>query len=105
MIGLLCFVLDVLTSPFKSKLRLEAENAVLRHQLIVLKRRLHGRVRLTNGDRLFFLCYSAWGPDADRHDKTLIHLILEGSCLGAYSHDAIRTRSRVRGQIVLWNHF
>jgi len=38
MIGLLCFVLAVLASPFKSKLRLEAENAVLRHQLIVLKR-------------------------------------------------------------------
>jgi hypothetical protein len=32
MIGLLCFVLTVLASPFKSKLRLEAENAVLRHQ-------------------------------------------------------------------------
>src|ERR1700682_993832 len=31
MIGLLCFVLAVLASPFKSKLRLEAENAVLRH--------------------------------------------------------------------------
>jgi hypothetical protein len=46
MIGLLCFVLAVLASPFKSKLRLEAENAVLRHQLIVLRRRLHGRVRL-----------------------------------------------------------
>ena len=45
MIGLLCFVLAILASPFKSKLRLEAENAVLRHQLIVLKRRLHGRVR------------------------------------------------------------
>jgi hypothetical protein len=29
MIGLLCFVLAVLASPFKSKLRLEAENAVL----------------------------------------------------------------------------
>jgi hypothetical protein len=28
MIGLLCFALAVLTSPFKSKLRLEAENAV-----------------------------------------------------------------------------
>ena len=39
MIGLLCFVLAVLTSPFKSKLRLEAENAVLRHQLIVLRRK------------------------------------------------------------------
>jgi hypothetical protein len=48
MIGLLCFALAVLASLFKAKLRLEAENAVLRHQLIVLKRRLHGRVRLTN---------------------------------------------------------
>src|SRR6266478_4989133 len=55
MIGLLCFVLAVLASLFKSKLRLEAENAVLRHLLIVLKRRLHGRVRLTNNDRLFFI--------------------------------------------------
>jgi hypothetical protein len=27
MIGLFCFVLAVLASPFKSKLRLEAENA------------------------------------------------------------------------------
>jgi hypothetical protein len=48
MIGLLCFVLTVLASPFKSKLRLQAENAVLRHQLNVVKRRLPGRVRLTN---------------------------------------------------------
>jgi hypothetical protein len=38
MIGLLSFVLVVLASPFKSKLRLEAENAVLRHQLVVLRR-------------------------------------------------------------------
>src|SRR5580658_3723777 len=52
MIGLLCFVLAVLASPFKSKLRLEAENAVLRHQLNVVRRRLHGRVRLTNHDSL-----------------------------------------------------
>ena len=29
MIGLLCFVLAVLASPFKSKVRLEAENAVV----------------------------------------------------------------------------
>jgi hypothetical protein len=39
------FALAVPASPFKSTLRLEAENAVLRHQLIVLKRKLHGRVR------------------------------------------------------------
>jgi hypothetical protein len=50
MIGLLCFVLAVLASPFKSKLRLEAENAVLRHQLNVVRRRLSGRVRLANND-------------------------------------------------------
>src|SRR5882757_11500980 len=62
MIGLLCFVLAVLASPFKSKLRLEAENAVLRHQLIVLRRRLHGRVRLTNHDRWFFIQLDHWFP-------------------------------------------
>src|SRR6266436_8934930 len=62
MIGLLCFVLAVLTSPFKSKVRLEAENAVLRHQLIVLRRRLHGRVRLTNHDRWFFVQLYRWFP-------------------------------------------
>jgi hypothetical protein len=44
---LLCFVVAVLASSFKSKVRLEVENAVLRHELIVLGRRLHGRVRLT----------------------------------------------------------
>jgi hypothetical protein len=45
MIGLLCFVLAVMVWPFKSKARLEAENATLRFQLIVLRRKLRGRVR------------------------------------------------------------
>src|SRR5260370_14184303 len=62
MIGLLCFALAVVASPFKSKLRLEAENTVLRHQLIVLRRRLHGRVRLTNRDRWFFIQLYRWFP-------------------------------------------
>jgi hypothetical protein len=78
MIGLLCFAQAVLASPFKSKLRmiglrgfvlavlaslrLEAENAVLRHQLIVLRRRLHGRVRLTNHDRWFLIQLYRWFP-------------------------------------------
>src|SRR5450756_1530566 len=53
MIALLCFILAVLTAPFKSKSRLEAENAALRHQLIVLRRKVQGRVRLTNNDRWF----------------------------------------------------
>jgi hypothetical protein len=62
MIGLLCFVLAVLASPFKSKSRLEAENAVLRHQVIVLQRKLRGRVRLANNDRWFFVQLSRWFP-------------------------------------------
>jgi transposase InsO family protein len=62
MIGLLCFVLAVLALPFKSKLRLEAENAVLRHQLNVLRRRLHGRVRLTHHDRWFLIQLYHWFP-------------------------------------------
>jgi hypothetical protein len=45
MVALLCFLLTLLVSPFKSKNRLEAENAVLRHQLIVLQRKVSGRVQ------------------------------------------------------------
>jgi hypothetical protein len=62
MIGLLCFVLAAVASQFKSKMRLEAENAVLRHQLIVVRRWLHGRVRLTNHDRWFFIQLYRWVP-------------------------------------------
>src|ERR1700731_2848649 len=49
MIGPPCFVLAVPASPFKSK-------------LIVLRRRPHGRVRLTNHDRLFFIQLYRWFP-------------------------------------------
>jgi transposase InsO family protein len=62
MIGLICFVVSVLASPFKSKMRLEAENAVLRHQLVVLRRRQRGRVPLTNNDRWFFIQLYRWFP-------------------------------------------
>jgi Integrase core domain len=62
MIGLLCFVVVVLASPFKSKIRLEAENAALRHQLVVLRRKLKGRARLTNNDRWFFVQLYRWFP-------------------------------------------
>ena len=62
MIALLCFVLAVLVSPFKSKSRLEAENAALRHQVVVLRRMVHRRVRLTNSDRLLFIQLYRWFP-------------------------------------------
>src|SRR5258708_6160593 len=62
MIALLCFFLTLFASPFKSKSRLEAENAALRHQLIVLQRRVSGRVQLANGDRLFLVMLYRWFP-------------------------------------------
>ena len=62
MIALICFVLAVLASPFKSNIRLEAENAVLRRQLIVVRRMLKGRARLTNYDRWFFVQLYRWFP-------------------------------------------
>src|SRR3954467_3933192 len=55
MIGLLWSILAILVSPCRSNARLEAENAVLRHQLLVLRRKCRGRVRLTNFDRWIFV--------------------------------------------------
>src|SRR3979411_2979186 len=62
MIASICFVLAVLASPFKSKSRLEAENAVLRHQLIVLRRRVKGRIQPTDSDRWFLVQMYRWFP-------------------------------------------
>ena len=62
MFALICFILAVLTSPFKPKSRLEAENAAFRKQLIVLRRKLRGRVRLTDQDRRFFVLLYRWFP-------------------------------------------
>src|SRR5437870_7404098 len=62
MIVLLCFLLTLFASPFKSKSRLEAENAAPRHQLIVLQRKVRGRHQLTNGDRLFLVQLYRWFP-------------------------------------------
>ena len=62
MIALIRFLLAILTSPFKSKSRLEAENAALRQQLVVLQRKVKSRVVLSNGDRLFFVQLYRWFP-------------------------------------------
>ena len=62
MSALICFVLAVLASPFRSKSRLEAENAVLRHQLMVLQRKVRGRAHLANNDRWFFVQMYRWFP-------------------------------------------
>ena len=62
MIALLCFLVTLFASPLKSRSRLEAENAALRYQLIVLRRKVTGRVRVTNGDRLVFIQLYRWFP-------------------------------------------
>ena len=62
MIALLSFLLAALASPFRSKGRLLAENALLRHQVVVLRRKVKGRIPLTNGDRWFFMQLYRWFP-------------------------------------------
>ena len=62
MVALICFVLAVLALPFKSNSRLEVENAVLRHQLVILQRKVRGRAHLTNNDRWFFVQMYRWFP-------------------------------------------
>ena len=59
MIALFCLCLALFVLP---KSRVEAENAALRHQLIILRRKVRGRVRLTDGDRLFFIQLYRWFP-------------------------------------------
>src|SRR6202163_1797070 len=62
LLWLLCCGLAIWIPPFRSKSRLEAENAVLRHQLIVLRRKMRGRPQLTNNDRWFFIQLYRWFP-------------------------------------------
>ena len=60
--ALIFLLLNMAASLFKSKSRLEAENAALRQQLTVLQRKVRGRVRFTNNDRLFFILLYRWFP-------------------------------------------
>jgi hypothetical protein len=55
MVGFLIKLLLVSRSKLKSRARLEAENIVLRRQMIVLSRKARSRVRLRNIDRLIFV--------------------------------------------------
>src|SRR5260370_12137115 len=62
MAGLIFLFLNLVSSHFKSKSGLEAENAALRRQLTVLQRKACGRVQFTNSDRLFFIQLYRWFP-------------------------------------------
>jgi hypothetical protein len=62
MIALIRLLAAVLASPFKWRSRLEAENAALRQQLNILRRKVGERARLTNTDRWFFVQLYRWFP-------------------------------------------
>ena len=62
MVALIFLLLNLFAAVFKSKSRLEAENTALRQQLIVLRRKLRGRVQFTSSDRLFFILLYRWFP-------------------------------------------
>jgi hypothetical protein len=97
MFALLCFVLAVLASPFKSKSRLEAENVALRHQLIVLQRKVPGRARLTNNDRWFFIQLYRWFPSIL---EVLTIVRPESSCVGitpAFAAIGVGSRAQWEG--------
>src|SRR4029077_5566721 len=97
MFALPCFVLAVLASPFKSKSRLEAENVALRHQLIVLRRKVQGRVRLTNNDHWFFIQLYRWFPSIL---QVLISSVSRRSCVGiglAFAATGVGSRAHLEG--------
>ena len=54
--------LENTVTVIESRQWLEAENVALRHQLIVLRRKVQGRVRLTNNDRWLFIELYRWFP-------------------------------------------
>ena len=62
MIALVCFWLTLFALPFKSKSRLEPENATLRHQVIVLQWRVSGRAQLTWGSLVLGHLLHRWFP-------------------------------------------
>ena len=66
MIALIRLLLGLLIAPFRPKSALEAENAALRQQIIVLRRKLRGRVKLSNADRLFFVWLYRLFPSISR---------------------------------------
>src|SRR5262245_5673686 len=93
MIALLMLFLRLLVLPSRPQHQLEAENAALKHQLAVLRRKQRGRVRLTNIDRLFFVQLYRWSPSIL---KALTH-----STAGStdWTHRGVRHGRRVASPI------
>jgi hypothetical protein len=87
----------VLASPFESKSRLEAENAVLRHQLIVLRRKVRDRAQPTNNDRWFLVLMS--DLILTRLGVTAGDLVVEGSLAANRAYAALLAAFRPSQQV------
>jgi hypothetical protein len=70
MIALISFLLAILASPFRSKSDLVAENELLRQQVLVLRRKVKGRVPFRNGDP--FTSAFAQSGHAGQFDRTFL---------------------------------
>ena len=83
MVAFLLFLLNLLGLPFKSKSQPAAENAALRLEVIVLQRKIRGRVQLTDSDRVFFIQLYRWFPSVLNaitivRPETLLHWHRDG---------------------------
>lgn len=66
-----------MAAPLKPNSRFEAENAARRHQLLVFRHEMCGRVRINNNDRYYFVQLYLWLPSSLQiltifHPETLI---------------------------------
>ena len=75
MLDFLKLFVHVLVSPFKSQARLEAEIVALRQQLMVLRRRVPSKPKLTAVDRLLFVWLYRLFP-------SILNAITRLSCVG-----------------------
>src|SRR6266568_8851124 len=101
MFALLRFFLALFSSLFKSKSRLEAENAALRRQVIVLQRKVRGRVHFTNSDRLFLIQLYRWFPSVLKvitiiRPETVVRWHSAFAGIGAGNPDALAVGRRSR---------
>src|SRR5437660_11652589 len=80
MTALIILLLNLGASLFKPKSWLEAENAALRQQLVVLQRQVRSRVQFTNSDRLFFIQLYRWYPSVLKAIKTIVRWHRAGFC-------------------------
>jgi hypothetical protein len=94
MIALIFLIFNLVAALFKSKSRLEAENAALRHQLMVLQRKARALVPFTNSDRLFFVQLYRWFSSVLKGASCRLTLFPDFARAGASGSERMRCAAR-----------